>query len=264
MISSNITILKRKIRYSTENEYNINRFNKLLKNLNIDYKIEIQGKVFYIEFKNDIRLDEIENVDDKIVLNTNLINIKNENIAKAIVRGTFLGSGSVNNPNNKYHLEMIFNSKENGIFVKQILENYYINTQQMTRKNGFSIYIKAGEEISKFLAFIGSNSSVLKYEEIRVVKETRNNINRLVNCETANLNKTINAAIEQIDAIKLIKKKGKFSKLDEPLKEIAELRIENPELSLCELGKMLKEPVGKSGVNYRLKKIVQIAKDLEN
>ena len=110
-----------------------------------------------------------------------------------------------------------------------------------------------------FLALLGANKAVIKFEEIRVQREMNNKINRIVNCETANLNKTINASIEQIEAITKLKNSGDFEKMDEPLKEIAQLRIENPNASLIELGKMLKKPVGKSGVNYRLKKIMEIA-----
>ena len=115
------------------------------------------------------------------------------------------------------------------------------------------------QSISKILALIGANKSVLKFEEIRVQREMNNKINRIVNCETANLNKTINASIEQIEAIKKIKKNKKFDKLSENLKEVAELRLKNPNANLTELGQMLKNPVGKSGVNYRLKKIMEIA-----
>ena len=125
-----------------------------------------------------------------------------------------------------------------------------------------TIYLKEGEQISNFLAFIGANSAVLKFEEIRVIRDMKNNVNRLVNCETANLNKTINAALKQIEDIKYIKKMKKFSQLPEGLQEIAELRVENPEISLIELGKMLSSPIGKSGVNYRLKAISNFADDL--
>ena len=104
---------------------------------------------------------------------------------------------------------------------------------------------------------------MLNFEEIRVVRDTRNNINRLVNCETANLNKTINAAVVQIQEIKYLKSKKKFDDLSQNLKEIAEIRIKNPDASLVELGNMLKEPLGKSGVNHRLKKICQIAEELK-
>ena len=135
--------------------------------------------------------------------------------------------------------------------------------KELNRKSGYSLYMKEGEEISKILAFIGASSSVLKFEEIRVMKETRNNINRMVNCETANLNKTVSAAVKQIEAIKLLKKENKFKELNDSLKEIAELRLENPDSSLIELGKKLKQPVGKSGVNYRLNKIMEIADELK-
>ena len=263
LLSSNIVLTKNKIKYSTENEYNINRFNKLLKNLNIDYKIEFQGKVYTIEFKKDIELNEICINKDLIEINDLGINDKQENYLKAIVRGAYLGAGSLNNPSTKYHLEIILSTLKNREFIGNIVNKFGIKIKYLDRKKGNSIYLKDGEEISKLLAFIGTNSSVLKFEEIRVVKETRNNINRLVNCETANLNKTINAAVQQIEAIKFIKKKKEFDNLPENLKEIAKLRLENPDVSLIELGKMLPEPVGKSGVNYRLKRLIEIANELE-
>lgn len=131
----------------------------------------------------------------------------------------------------------------------------------MIAKNKYAIYIKEGEEISKFIALIGANKAVMKFEEIRVQKEMRGKVNRLVNCETANLNKTINASIEQISAIKKLKDTGKFSQLNDNLKEIANLRLENPNMSLVDLGKLLKNPLGKSGVNYRLKKIIEFANE---
>ena len=127
-----------------------------------------------------------------------------------------------------------------------------------------SLYIKDGEEISKYLAFIGANKAVLKFEEIRVIRDMRNNVNRLVNCETANLNKTINAALKQIDDINFIIKCNRFSELTENLQEIAHVRLENPDASLIELGKMLNNPIGKSGVNYRLKMISDFAEELRN
>ena len=136
-----------------------------------------------------------------------------------------------------------------------------IKFKELERKNGYSLYIKEGEEISKFLAFIGANSSVLKFEEIRVIRDMKNNVNRKVNCETANLNKTINAAVKQIDAIKKIKARGNFENLSENLREIANLRLENPDASLVELGQMLKNPIGKSGVNHRLNQLIELSKN---
>ena len=264
LITNNTNIIKNKIKYSTENEYNINRLNKLLKTLFIEYDIKMQGNLYVISFKKDY-LDEFTNIIEiynNFLLKDTSEMIKEQNI-KALVRGSFLGSGFVNNPNGKYHLEIIFNNKENATIIKNILEMFDIYFKELNRRSGYSLYMKEGEEISKILAFIGASSSVLKFEEIRVMKETRNNINRMVNCETANLNKTVSAAVRQIEAIKLLKKENKFKELNDSLKEIAELRLENPDSSLIELGKKLKQPVGKSGVNYRLNKIMEIADELK-
>ena len=122
--------------------------------------------------------------------------------------------------------------------------------------------MKDGEDIANFLAFIGANKAVLNFEDIRVLRDIRNNVNRIVNCETANLNKVIKTSVKQIEDIKLIKKKNKFNNLSEKEKELAELRIKNPDATLTELGKMLKKPIGKSGVNHRLKAISELAEEL--
>lgn len=264
LVSENISVIKNKIKFSTENEYNINRFHKLLNTLEIDYHIEIQGKVYMITFKQEKVLNWVFMEENTLFLKKEIIEqLKKETLLKSFIRGCFLGGGSMNDPNKKYHLEFIFASEYNAKLVRKELEQYEIYCKELRRKFGYSLYLKEGEEISRFLALIGASASVLKFEEIRVWKETRNHVNRMVNCETANLNKTVNAAVRQIEAIKWIKQKGKFEELPENLKEIAELREKNTDISLIELGKMLKEPIGKSGVNYRLKKILQIAEELK-
>jgi len=187
---------------------------------------------------------------------------QDEQLARVCIREAFIKSGSINDPNKKYHLEIMFKTKKKAEEMQVLLNNFNIHARVIKREKDYMLYLKEGEEISEFLALIGANSSVIKFEEIRVLKETRNDINRLVNCETANLNKTINAAVKQIEDIKLIKKKHKFSSLPENLQEIAELRIANPDVSLVELGKMLSEPIGKSGVNHRLKKLEEMAEEL--
>ena len=250
LISSNITVEENKIKFSTENEYNINRFAKLLNNMNInDYEIELQGKIFVITFSKR-KVEELENIG---TLNVEQI--------KWLIRGAYLGAGSINNPEKKYHLEIGISNVENANKIVQYLKEFEIKSNIVEKKGEYAIYIKDGEAISKILALIGANKSVLKFEEIRVQREMNNKINRIVNCETANLNKTINASIEQIEAIKRLKSNGNFEKLDEPLKEIAELRLKNPNSNLTELGKMLKNPVGKSGVNYRLKRIMEMSNE---
>ena len=250
LISSNISEDKNNIKFSTENEYNINRFSRLLNNMEIhNYDIAVQGNLFVITVNKSI-LKNIETIE----------NLNAEQI-KWLIRGTYLGSGSINNPEKKYHVEIGISKKNDAEIIIEYLKKYDIKSN-LTEKNGeYAIYLKDGEKISKFLALIGANKAVLKFEEIRVQREMNNKINRIVNCETANLNKTINASIEQIEAIKKLKSNKKFEKLDDSLKEIAELRLKNPNASLIELGKMLKQPVGKSGVNYRLKKIMEIANE---
>lgn len=255
LCSNNVSEDKSCIRFSTESEYNINRFSKLLNNLNIiKYDINIVGKNYNIVISKEesIILRELYKeyeLEDK------------ENIKKAFIRGVFLGSGTINNPKNKYHLEIIFRKMEFAQTSIEILKEFEIALKILNTSGRYSLYTKDGEEISKFLAFIGASSSVLKFEEIRVYRDMRNNINRIVNCETANLSKTVNAAVKQIEAINKLKENGKFAKLPDTLKELAELRIENPESSLTELGKMLKSPIGKSGVNHRLQAILKIAEE---
>ena len=255
LLSSNVNISNKEIKFNTENEYNINRFSRLLSNMGINnYNISIQGKIFTIELKTkdlkEINLEKIE-----------IEKLKEEQM-KWLIKGAYLGAGSINNPQNKYHLELGIKTQNNAKSIIDILQKTYdIKSSMIEKKNEYSIYIKDGEEISKFLALLGANKSVLQFEEIRVQREMNNKINRIVNCESANLGKTINASIEQIEAIKKLKKKHKFEKMSEPLKEIAMLRLNNPNASLIELGQMLKEPVGKSGVNYRLKKIIELAGD---
>lgn len=267
LLSSNIDVMNNKIKYSTENQYNINRFNKILSNLNIDYDIYFHGKVYVITFKK-IDFEGLKYIDKFVEIKEESFSHmeikKNELFFKSMIRGAFLGGGSLNNPSNKYHLEMLFSAKINAEFIRNLLKEFSIQSKILERKNSYSIYIKEADEISKFLALLGANKSVLNFEEIRVVRDTRNNINRLVNCETANLNKTINAAVSQINAIKYLKEKKKFDELQGSLKEIAEIRLKNPDASLVELGQMLQEPIGKSGVNHRLKKIIEIAEELKN
>lgn len=249
LISGNIILENKNIKFSTENEYNINRFAKLLKNMDINnFEINIQGKIYNIWFKEKY-IEFLKKEDWQ--------NQTNAEYLKSLVRGTFLGAGSINNPENTYHLEIELNKLRYCEIIKKILENYNINVKIIKNE----IYIKDGEQISEFLAFIGAGKSVLEFEKIRVKREMNNKINRLVNCKTANLNKVLNASIKQIEAIEKLKKNGDFKKMDDNLKEIANLRIAHPELTLEELGKMLKQPIGKSGVNYRMKKIIKMSNE---
>ncbi len=235
-------------KFVTENQYNINRFSKLLSNCGEnDFKIEMQGKNFCITTKRKIEISNEPRTEE-------------EN--RALVRGAFMSSGSVTNPQSVYHLEIVFKEEKNASLIKSILEASNIEVKSLKRENDFIIYIKDGENISKLLAYIGANKSVLDFEDKRVIRDMRNKVNRLVNCETANLNKTISSSVKQIEDIKLIKNRKKFDKLTEKEQELASLRLANPNASLSELGKMLDEPISKSGVNHRLEAIKKLAEEL--
>lgn len=240
------------LEFITENEFNIEKFYKILFNLDIEYEPNVRGKVFVATIRKN----------EKVL---NLMNIKldtNEEIKKAIVRGCFLGAGSITDPNKQYHLEIVFEEKNNLEYILNICKEFGVYLKELEVKNKYQLYIKDGEEISKFLALIGANKGVMAFEDVRITKEIKNNVNRLVNCETANLNKIVIASVDQINDIKLIQKLKKFDELPEYLKEIALLRLDNPDASLKLLGEMLEKPIGKSGVNHRLQKIHEIAEEL--
>ena len=240
------------VEYVTENEFNIERLYKILFNLNLEYDPDVKGKCYVANIKKNELLDDI------MSLNLNA----SEDFYKSVVKGAFLGAGSINEPNKQYHLEIVFEEKTNAEYIQNICKEYSIHLKILESKNKYYLYIKEGEEISRFLAFIGANKAVLEFEDIRITREIKNNVNRLVNCETANLNKVVNASVNHINDIKLIQNLKKFEELPDYLKEIALVRLENPDASLKALGELLDKPIGKSGVNHRLQKIHEIAEEL--
>lgn len=188
---------------------------------------------------------------------------QDEQMSRLLIREAFIKSGFINNPDKDYHLEILFKSIKKAEELQKMLEFFQISSKITKKGQGYIVYIKDGEDIVSFLALIGASKAVIKFEEIRVLKDARNNINRIVNCETANIAKTMNAAKIQIESIKYLKKHRKFENLPEELKEIANLRIKEPDLSYEELGKLLHKPISKSGVSHRLNKINNIVKDLQ-
>ena len=251
MLTANVSEKDGYYEFITENEFNIERFYKILFNLEIDYDPDIIGKNYSAKFKKS-----------KIVNSLMSFNLNPDDEEKrAIVRGAFLSAGRVTDPSKSYHLEIVFCEKNNAEYVLNICKSYNIELK-LLNSSKYSIYIKDADVISYFLALIGSNKGVLSFEDVRVTKEIKNNVNRLVNCETANLNKIVNASVDQINDIKLIQKLKKFDELPDYLKEIAIARLENPDSSLKALGELLDKPISKSGVNHRLKKIHDYAEEL--
>jgi DNA-binding protein WhiA len=188
--------------------------------------------------------------------------IETEECKRSFIRGTFLGGGSISNPEKTYHLEFVTHNNDYAEQLSSLINSFGLTSKVIQRKGGYIVYIKEGEQIVDLLNIIGAHSSLLELENVRIMKEMRNNVNRLVNCETANLSKTVNAAVRQVESIKLIQEEIGLQRLPKNLRDIAELRLEYPDESLKELGELLDPPVGKSGVNHRLRKIEKIADEL--
>lgn len=188
--------------------------------------------------------------------------IKNECCKRAFIRGAFLTSGSMSDPEKFYHFEIVCPTERKAEFIQSILVGFTFDARIVQRKKYYVVYIKEGEQIVDLLNIMMAHRALLNLENVRVLKEVRNSINRQVNCETANLNRTVSAAVKQLEDINYIKATVGLDSLSEGLMEIAVLRAEHTEVSLKELGQMLTPPVGKSGVNHRLRKISEIADDL--
>ena len=175
-----------------------------------------------------------------------------------------MASGSVNNPEtSRYHLEIFSIYEQHNQDICDMLNYYGIHARTLERRNGYISYLKGAEKIADFLTLIGATNSMLRFEDVRIVRDMRNSVNRLVNCETANLNKTIDAAAKQIENIELIESRVGLTALPEKLQEIAELRLKHPEVSLKELGEMIPSgAISKSGINHRIRKINEFAEKL--
>lgn len=182
---------------------------------------------------------------------------------RAYLRGAFLAGGSVNNPEgSSYHLEISSMYEEHCQALVTLANEFHLNARCIERKKGFIFYIKEGEKIIELLNIIGAHQALFKFEDVRIMRDMRNSVNRIVNCETANLNKTIGAAVRQIDNIKLLQKEMGLENLPDKLREVAEIRLAHPDMNLKEVGEMLKTPVSKSGVNHRLRKIDELAEKI--
>ncbi len=185
--------------------------------------------------------------------------IKNACCKRAFLRGAFLCIGSMSDPEKSYHLEFVCLTRRQALQLQEIIRDFDIEARIVTRKNHDIVYMKEGAGIVDLLNVTGAHISLMNLENLRIVKEMRNSINRRVNCETANITKTVNASTKQIQDIMLIQKTLGLKGLQDSLREVAEVRLEYPEATLKELGEYLNPPVGKSGVNHRLRKLSEIA-----
>ncbi|WP_342506161.1 DNA-binding protein WhiA [Sporosarcina sp. FSL K6-2383] len=262
----------------TENAAIARRLYSNLKRL-YPYKVELLVRKKMRLKKNNVYICRIRDgakplLEDLLIL-TGTFQFKNE-ISPAIVkkkccqraylRGAFLAGGSVNNPEtSSYHLEIFSIYKEHSEALVELMNKYQLNGKSIERKKGYIAYLKEAEKISDFLSIVGAHVSLMKFEDVRIIRDMRNSVNRLVNCETANLNKTIGAAQRQVENIKFIESTIGLGQLPDRLQEIARLRVDNQDITLKELGELVSGgTVSKSGVNHRLRKIEEIAENLRN
>lgn len=186
--------------------------------------------------------------------------MRNDCCKKAYLRGAFLCAGSVNDPNGAYHFEIVCKYPDEAEAVAGILKGFSLDVKSIERKKNRVVYLKDGSNITDALNLMGAFTAQMDFYNIMILKDMRNNVNRKVNCETANLKKTVAASVEQIKDIEYIRDNFGLEVLKEGLREVARLRLENPDASLKDLGEMLDPPLGRSGVNHRLKAISEFAK----
>lgn len=182
---------------------------------------------------------------------------------RAFIRGAFLSAGSISDPNKSYHFEIVCEKEEQAKQLTELMEGFSCAAKIVERKGHYVVYLKEGAQIVDMLNVMEAYVSLMNLENVRILKEMRNSLNRQVNCEAANIKKTVNAAVKQIDDILLIRDSIGFRDLPEHLRTMAELRLENPDMPLKELGELLDPPVGKSGVNHRLRKLSEIAEGIK-
>ncbi|ANZ58451.1 DNA-binding protein WhiA [Fructilactobacillus lindneri] len=192
--------------------------------------------------------------------------LKNDMQVRSYLRGAFLAGGSVNNPEtSRYHLEIYSLYENHNQMLAEMMNKYNLGAKEIQRRSGHIVYLKEGEKIADFLQLIGATNAMLKFEDVRIVRDMRNSVNRLVNCENANMNKVANASTKQIENIKFISEKAGLKILPQKLQEVAIVRMKNQEVSLKELGELVPNgPISKSGINHRLHKINDFADQLRN
>ena len=189
------------------------------------------------------------------------LELRRDDCRRSLLRGAFMGGGSVNQPIKDYHLELVTGNKDLARLLLKVMLHFHVPAKMTDRKGNYLVYIKEGNGVSEFLQQIGASQSYMEFESVRVMKNMRNNVNRVVNCETANLQKTVNAAVQQIRDITIIQQSGKYGFLTPKLQEAAELRLKNPEATLGEVAAL--SGITKSGLSHRYKKIATLAREIE-
>jgi DNA-binding protein WhiA len=268
------------VKIQTEN-INVARKYYLLikKTFNIDGEVSVKrssqlksNSIYSVVIKNTIEAEKVlmaagifTSYEDKIYISNYIdpLIIKKICCKRAYITGAFLSAGSVSNPEKTYHLEFVDVDYQHSLELQNLINYFDMDAKMIERKGHYVVYLKEGEKIVDLLNVIGAHISLMDLENLRIIKDMRNNVNRIVNCETANLSKTVSASIKQLSEIEYIQETIGLNSLPELLEEVARKRLMFPEASLKELGEMLSPTVGKSGVNHRLKKISVIAETIK-
>ena len=242
--------------YQVESEIVVRRKMKLKKNNQYVVRLRYHAQ----EILSDLGILEGFQIKEKVPMAL----LKDDLMIRSYLRGAFLAGGSVNNPEtSRYHLEIYSLYEEHNEMIAQMINRYHLNARTTARRSGYIVYLKEAEKIAEFLQLIGATNGMLKFENIRIVRDMRNSVNRLVNCENANMDKVANASNRQIENIRLIDSMVGLDSLPEKLRAIAETRLAHQEVSLKELGVLVPGgPISKSGVNHRLRKLNAYAEEL--
>lgn len=280
LIRMNGVILKNQQRFcldvTTENAAIARRIYTLLRNL-FDAHVEVlvrkkmrlkKNNVYMVRVPFEVQniLQQLKIVDHRMrfIAGIDADLIKKVCCKRSYLRGAFLAGGSVNDPEgSSYHLEIASFDYDHSLALCQLTNQFDLNAKLIERKKGWVMYMKEGEKIIEFLNIVGAHQALLRFEDVRILKGMRNQVNRIVNCETANLNKTIHAAVRQIENIRLLERVVGLDNLPPKLREVAEMRLKYPEINLKELGELLPGTVSKSGVNHRLRKLDELAEKIK-
>ena len=243
MQEGRISIAPYSLAFETENEVLLDKYATLMK------------RAFGIDVNEPISSEDCK----KIIEAIQGLYLEKTCCKRAFIRGAFMASGSMSDPNKAYHFEIVCRTPEQASRLQELMREFETDPKIVERKNYYVVYLKDGSQIVDMLNVMEAYISLMNLENVRILKEMRNTVNRKVNCETANISKTVNAAVKQIADIELIRDTEGLDSLPLPLREMAQVRLEHPEAPLKDLGKYLDPPVGKSGINHRLRKLAQIA-----
>lgn len=222
------------------------------------YMIGISDREQTLHLLQAVRLlDAYGEVRDEVSLRKSLL-LQKECCRRSFLRGAFLAAGTMSNPENSYHFEIALRSEQLAEEIAGLIRSFDIPARVTGRKKQYIVYIKDSSAVVDMLGIMEAHVSLMELENVRILKEMRNSVNRQVNCETANLHKTVSAGLKQIEDITYLRSSDRYAQLPESLREIAELREQYPDASLKELGEMMDPPIGKSGVNHRLRRIAEI------